>query len=365
MLNPSRQDSPLQGSVLFFALFDVCEEIDLGELVRMLGLKPGVRSFKHSAPEYVRFQRAPVEDQFDVTGISGFPPMTGKIKYFDYGVVSLVFEAPFQGGWEDMVESASRWLASTEFELYAEKVARRKVAETSAALIHPYETWLSEDYLVFYVESQDNSPTASELRAQHGTDIARVVRGDPNTLSSQEYEEVLRDSISYYPNDLAIIGWNAAFIYDTKVGAETTIQLLEYANSQLLEFRHYDELLSKELVSVNDALRKRGGVFDKWRLGREASKLQAVAVEITELVEQADNSIKFLSDMFSARLYRLAASKVGVQDYKRLVNQKLHTAEALYDFLSRQFHEGRGFVLELMVVIILVIELIYLFRGKM
>jgi hypothetical protein len=92
--------------------------------------------------------------------------------------------------------------------------------------------------------------------------------------------------------------------------------------------------------------------------------LQAVAVDITELVERADNAIKFLSDMFSARLYRLAASKVGVQDYKRLVNQKLRTAEALYEFLSKQFHEGRGFVLELMVVVILVIELIFLFRGK-
>jgi len=105
-------------------------------------------------------------------------------------------------------------------------------------------------------------------------------------------------------------------------------------------------------------------MFAKWRLGGEASRLQAVAVEMTELVERADNSIKFLSDMFSARLYRLAASKVGVQDYKRLVNQKLRTAEALYEFLSRQFHEGRGFALELMVVVILVIELIFLFRGK-
>jgi hypothetical protein len=363
MLNPSTQISVLRGSVLVFALYDVSEEINLKELVRVLGLKPGERSFKHPAPQDIRFQRAPVEDQFVVSSISGFPPMTGKIKYYDYGVVSLVFESSFQSGWEDMVESASRWFASTEFEIYAESVARRKLSEASAALIHPHDAWLSEDYFVFHVESQDGSPTASELRAEHGTDIARVVRGDPKVLSAQENDEALRDSISYYPNDLAVIGWNAAFIYDTKAGAETTIQILEYANSQLLEFRHYDELLSKELVAVNKSLERRGGLA-KWRLGREASRLQAVAVEITELVERADNAIKFLSDMFSARLYRLAASKVGVQDYKRLVNQKLTTAEALYEFLSRQFHEGRGFVLELMVVVILVIELIFLFRGK-
>ena len=68
--------------------------------------------------------------------------------------------------------------------------------------------------------------------------------------------------------------------------------------------------------------------------------------------------------MFSARLYRLAAVKVGVPDYKDLVQQKLSTAENLYKFMVEQFHQGRAFVLELMVVIILIIDLIFLFRGK-
>lgn len=358
------QDATLRGSVFVFALYDVCEEINLGELARVLGLRPGERSFKHSAPEYVRFQRAPVESQFNVDASPSTRPMTGRIKYYDYGVVSLVFESPFHGNWEDMVDSASKWFASTEFDLYAESVARQKLSGAQTALIHPHDNWLNEDYFVFHIESQNGAPSASEIRERHGSDIARVVRGDRGELSQQECDEVLRDSISYYTDDLAVVGWNAAFIYDTKAGAETTIQILEYANSQLLEFRHYDELLSRELIAVDQSLKQRSGLFAKWRLGREASRLQAVAVEITELVERADNAIKFLSDMFSARLYRLAASKVGVQDYKRLVTQKLRTAEALYEFLSRQFHEGRGFALELMVVVILVIELIFLFRGK-
>ncbi len=44
----------------------------------------------------------------------------------------------------------------------------------------------------------------------------------------------------------------------------------------------------------------------------EAMRLNGTTVEVTELVERADNAIKFVSDMFSARLYRLAAAKVGV-----------------------------------------------------
>ena len=183
-------------------------------------------------------------------------------------------------------------------------------------------------------------------------------------LSEGERQEILQSRISYYPSDLAVIGWNAAFIYDTTVGAETAIQLLQYANSQLLEFRHYDELLTKELEKVYDFLD--AGAPASGRAGgppAPPSKLHTVLLDVNELTERADNAIKFLSDMFSARLYKLCAAKVGVPDYKDLVKEKLQTAEDLYRFMVEQFNQSRAFVLELMVVVILIIELIYFFKG--
>jgi hypothetical protein len=89
-----------------------------------------------------------------------------------------------------------------------------------------------------------------------------------------------------------------------------------------------------------------------------------VLLDVVELTEHADNASKFLSDMFAARLYKLAALKVGVPDYKELVTRKVRTAEELYRFMVDQFNQSRAFFLELTVVIILVIELVYLFRGK-
>ncbi|MGC1361667.1 MAG: hypothetical protein WA826_10875, partial [Silvibacterium sp.] len=106
------------------------------------------------------------------------------------------------------------------------------------------------------------------------------------------------------------------------------------------------------------------GLFARWRLARSASHLHTVLLDVAELTEHADNAIKFLSDMFSARLYKLAASKVGVPDYKDLVTQKVRTAEELYRFMVDQFNQSRAFFLEVTVVVILVIELIYLFRGR-
>ena len=363
LMSVARPTTPsLEGSVLVLMLFDTCEEIQLPELNQILGARRLAQAFKHSAPEYVRFERPPVVEQLEPARIDGNLTLNRQIKYYDYGVVSVIFEIPFAGEWEDLVTLSAKWMAGTDFEREAERLARSQTARAQAALIRPYSQWLSEDYFIFNIRAIAGNPTASELLQKRSADIARVVRGETVELADSERAEVLQSSISYYPTDLSVVSWNAAFVYDTPSGAETSIQLLEYANSQLLEFRHYDDLLTRELGSVYNFLKHSSGVLRRWRLGREAYKIQSVTVEVTELVERADNAIKFLSDMFSARLYRLAAAKVGVHDYKSLVNQKLHTAEDLYRFLIDGFQQSRAFILELMVVIILVIELVFLFH---
>ncbi len=363
--------APLQGAILALIQFDVCEEIKLDKLRQLLGARTAEASFKHQAPGYVRYQRAPVEETLEPLILEGGERLEGQIKYYDYGVVSLVFELPFSGDWEHLIQLSSRWTSDTNFESLATRIVKKQLERAAPALIKPYELtsgnceWLQEDYFIFHVREISGSPSADDLLSTHGDRIAQVVRGETARLSEGEKQEILQSRISYYPNDLAVIGWNAAFIYDNEAGAETAIQLLQYANSQLLEFRHYDNLLTSELEGVYDFLDAGGGgLWSRWRTARAASKLHTVLLDVNELTERADNAIKFLSDMFSARLYKLAAQKVGVPDYKDLVQEKLRTAEELYRFMVDQFNQSRAFVLELMVVVILIIELIWVFRGK-
>jgi hypothetical protein len=361
----SPASGPLRGSVLVLIQFDVCEEIRLDALRQIVGARTAQASFK-KAPAYVRYQRPPVEETLEPLILDSGERLTGEIQYYDYGVVSLIFELPFSGDWQKLIELSSRWTSDTNFENLASRVVRQKLERAAPALVKPYneDSWLQEDYFIFHVREIEGSPTAEELLATHRIAIAQVVRGETATLSEGERQEILQSRISYYPTDLAVIGWNASFIYDTPSGAETAIQLLQYANSQLLEFRHYDELLTKELENVYDFLDAGGtGLWGRWRTARAASKLHTVLLDVNELTERADNAIKFLSDMFSARLYKLCAQKVGVPDYKDLVKEKLDTAEDLYRFMIEQFNQSRAFVLELMVVVILIIELIYFFKG--
>lgn len=357
------------GSVLVLIQLDVCEEIQLGPLRELIGARTVAKpSLKQSAPSYVRYERPPVAEPLEPLLLETGERLETEVKYYDYGVLSVVFQLPFSGSWDTLVGLASRWVSDVDFLAHAIAIARDRLKRAERAaktiFVKPYESWLSEDYFIFHVSAIEGIATSAELLERHGPVVAQIVRGENVRLADSEMNEVLQSRLSFYANDLAVIGWNAAFLYDTPSGAQMGVQLLEYANSQLLEFRHYDELLTRELDTVYDALEQGGGPLRRWRMASSANALYSKLLDVMELTEHADNAIKFLSDMFAARFYRLAATKIGVPDYKNLVTQKLRTADDLYRFMVDQFNQSRAFLLESTVVIILIIELFFLFRGK-
>jgi hypothetical protein len=364
--------TPLKGSFYVLILYDVAEQIQLDRLREIIGAEPSRRepSFKHRAPGYVRFEPAPVVEYAGSITVSGGDHFESRIKYFDYGVVSVELELPFTAGWEDLTRLSSRLTSAPEIEARTLELAQAQLSRVKSALIQPYDVWLSEDYYAIHIADAgggddgggDPLPAATML-ARHGEFIARIVRGESVALSESERDEALAARISYYPGDLLVAGWVAALVYDTPESAAAIVDLLEYANSQLLEYRHYDELLTRVLKNAYGMLEHKGlPLIRHWRMARQAARLNAMRLDIIELTERTDNAIKFLSDMYYARAYRMASSRVGVADYRNLVEQKLRIAGDLYEFMVNEFHQFRGFVLEVMVVAILVIELIHVFR---
>jgi hypothetical protein len=361
---------PLKGSFWVLVLYDVAEQIQLDKLRGIVGAEPPRRepTFKHPAPEYVRFERPPVVEYLDPVRLSTGEQFQSRIKYFDYGVVSVELELSFETDWTDLVRLSNRWIAAPEIEKCTGELIRTHLERARPALVQPYASHLSEDYYVIHLREALDAErvplSASTMLASRRDQIAQMVRGESQALSEPERNEALQSCLSYYPNDLLVVGWVAALVYDTPEGAAPAIQLLEYANTQLLEFRHYDDLLTRVLGDVYKMLEHKGGFLRRWKMAGQAERLNTMRLDVIELTERSDNAIKFLSDMFYARAYRMAAAKVGVTDYRNLVEQKLRIAGELYDFMVNEFHQARAFVLEAMVVAILVIELIHLFGGS-
>jgi len=368
-MRDNRMMRPLRGSFWILVLYDVAEEIQLDKLRKLIGVVP-VRpqpSFKHPAPEYVRFERPPVVEYPEPVVTQTGERFEAQIKYFDYGVVSVELKLQFEADWDELVRLSNRWILAPETERLTAELLKARLPRAAPALTQAYSAHLNEDYYIIHINEaldDDGQPmTAARMLATRGHEVAQIVRGDSMPLSEGECREVLQSSLSYYPTDLLVVGWVAALVCDTPAGAEPTIQLLEYANTQLLEFRHYDEVLTRVFEKVYDTLEHRGSLR-RWKMAGEAERLNTLRLDVMELTERTDNAIKFLSDMFYARAYRVAASRVGVTDYRNLVEQKLRTAGELYEFMTNEFHQARAFVLELMVVAILVIELVQLFWGR-
>jgi hypothetical protein len=350
----------MRGFIRQIVLFDVADEIHLDQLRAALGIEQPERAlaFSRPAPDYVRFERPPVVETLSVEGFEA------RAKYYDYGVVSIELDQHFSLDWPRLVQLSSSLLSDTSVEQRAADLLRPRIDKAREALAKPYATWLDEDYVIIAATPESPFDNAAELLRQHGRDIAQLVRGEHRELSEAEIHEILEARVSYYPNDLLVVGWSAAFVLDEPASAGPTLQLLEYANTQLLELRHYDELLTGVLRGVYRSIDRGTGVWRRWGLAGEAERLNTIRLDVIELTERTETSIKFLSDMFYARMYRLAAARVGVPDYRRLVDQKLQTAGELYQFMVDRFDRGRGFFLEVIVVIILLIEIVFLFRGK-
>src|SRR5438477_12125977 len=156
----SQFNASLRGTAVGLFLFDVCEEIRLEELRSILGERRLGEGLKHAAAEQLFFERPPVVESIQIPGDS---QAQVRVKYYDYGVVSVLFEFPFAGDWPDLIALSSRWISGTDLPTRAEQIVKERVERTRPALVKPYGTWLNEDYFIFFLREIGGNPSGSQL----------------------------------------------------------------------------------------------------------------------------------------------------------------------------------------------------------
>jgi hypothetical protein len=358
----------LAGQVTAFFLFDVAEEIDLSAVRRLLGASPdsGRLAVKPAVPAYVQYQNPPVQVDPDALGVQAPDGLQARVKVYDYGVFSLSLSRPFRGGWADL-HALAQTTTSLALEAHAEQLCRQAVDRLRPALQSPRDTSLSEDYFVYALTHVEGAPSGDALLAAEGDGIARLLRGEAEPLSAQERDEVLRHRLSYLANDLVVPSWNSAFVYDTEAGLPGALEILEFANSQLLQFRYYDQRLDHELRRIYARLQVTRW-YEPW-IGRRytaaARELHALFIDVNELTDRTENALKLVGDVYAARLLGLAAARLGLGAWKDAVRDKLKTLDDIYRFAVDQTAMDRGEILEAAIVFILVLELVLFFMGIM
>ena len=360
----------VQGYFRILSFFDVAEAIDLQSLRAILGPEAALRSpaFAHRAPEYAQAQHAPIVESVSQLVLPTGEKLDARFKYYWFGVASVELTSGFECEFDALCPQSYRWMNAPEVEEAAEALLRGRMERIRPALIRPSAKWVDEDYLVIDIESAlhpDGRPaTAVDMLQSYADQITQLVRGEIISLSTSERDEIVRSALSYYPSDLVVVGWAAALVYDKPDSTPAVIDLLEYANTQLLEFRYYDELLTSLLSNVYSSLEGHESFWSRWRLPGRAGRLNRLRLDIMDLAERTEYAVKFISDTYYARVYRVSSAKIGVDDYKTLVAEKLKTAEDLYEFMVAQFNEVRMFALETVVAVLVLLDVILLLRGK-
>src|SRR5688572_2625708 len=356
----------LSGTATAFFLYDVGDAIDLARVRTVLETTGPARLTKIPASN-IQYQQPPVVIDGATLDTPTLDDASCRIKAFDYGVVSVALTRPLPDNWPALIAEGRALHESATTATTAEGLCRSFLTRVAPAVAKPRTTFLFEDYLIFTITDAASAVSAEELIARHGDKIAQLLRAEQAPLSAQERDEVLRHRISYLASDLVVPTWNAAFIYDTEAGAQGTIELLEYANSQLLQFRYYDQLLDTELARIYAQLQARGW-GRPWlgrRYTRAAHNVHSLFIDVNELTDKTENALKFAGDVYFARVFALAGARLGLDQWKANVREKLQTLDDIYRFAVEQTSMARGEFLEFTIVAILVLELVLFFTGIM
>jgi hypothetical protein len=368
-------DTPLllrQGRILVYHLFAVADTIDLDHVRRLWeGQSVTTRLIsRRAAPEYIQFINPPVtlalgERMLYPSPDSPMPARAGA-KVFDFGVVSIRWEIDLPPTWADLVQRGPSFVDNAAIEVLSRQLLEEIRPKLSPGFCNPYRETLEEDYTIFYVESFDGGEplSARRLFADHGADIARLIRGENKPLSPSEQAETLRQNISYFDDDLVVIDWNAALVYDRE-GSSEHIDILEFANCELLELRYYDALLDRELDRIYHEVE--AGPASGWRYWLHnryrptSHRLLTLMVDVVELKDQIENSLKLIGDLYSARVYRAISERLRLKEWEASIEGKLRSARQIYEVLTDSLDIGRSVFLEWTIIILIALEIVLLF----
>ncbi|HEY4523709.1 MAG TPA: hypothetical protein VJK04_02445 [Candidatus Paceibacterota bacterium] len=196
----------------------------------------------------------------------------------------------------------------------------------------------SEEYSVFSVSDYKGDP---ELFLKYGGKIASLLKSEKLALDEREIEYTLESQLKYAQNDLVIVDWDGAFIFDPEGDIEATVELLELANLQLLRYRLLDNGLDERLHGVarliEQAPVKTKFLFKAMEVSQAMKDTMRIrSISISEF-QDLEREMKLIGDWYSARLYELASKKMKIDEWRKNVKEKLDALEDVYAIASENF----------------------------
>jgi len=217
---------------------------------------------------------------------------------------------------------------------------KEKILEASQSILQKYNTYknFDEEYGIFCVSQYQGQP---EDLFSFAPKIASFLKSERVPLDQKEIQQTLESSIKYAKDDLLIVDWDGAFIFEPNGQFDETVELLELGNLQLLKYRILDFELDRRSDKLLKLLRRQQRERLKFFGFREVKEIVSEMIHVRSQsiieFEAIERNIKLIGDWYSAKVYGLIEKKFHLDDWRKNIKEKFETLEDVYAMASENF----------------------------
>ena len=341
-------------SLRFYRIYDIGREIDLDWLEKALAQNyfTARTSFVRVKQKSIMIEEPPLMIQMHPIRLErdGRPfEFSVVARVYGIGAISICFFMEKTDGRYADLEEIGFLFAGQEGlgELYVQYL------KTLGEIIRPHirnfaiDPDFFEDYTVYVTDRRDDT-----------IDPVPLLLGERARISPQIREDVLKNSLSYSADDIAILSWDSALLCSPESPTDI-IDLIEFANVQVFELRYYDRELTREMEKMYDDI-EHADRLSQFRRSRQYHSIMAkqmeTSAEISEIIEKVNNLIKVTEDIYYARVYAFALKVLRSGLWSESVSRKIDVIRGNYSMLSDEVRIQHSNFLEWVIIVLIALE---------
>jgi hypothetical protein len=351
-----------RGTCFVLFAYDIARSVDLDKAEhRITAITERSRiKRKRRAPAYFDYTPAPLRMSAEMEPIFIGQYRTSSVVdmlMYDFGAVSVSYSFPFQGSFTSL-QQLGQDLYENEL-LLAD--SRRRIDELLTGLgdtaERPHIADFVEDYMIVHIERITPPLDPQALSTEFGQSVARLLRSEAQLLGGEEVRDSISQRISFGPDDVTIIDWNAALIYGQDM--EDVIAVMEFTNVELLELRFLDQQLDLALDQAYEASFKRrwDRPFLPGTPRTDVRRIAQLQVDSAILFEQVTNTLKLFGDQYLARVHRLISRRFYLESWDASISRKLHTLDSIYGKMRESATTWRMELLEWIIIVLIAVSI--------
>lgn len=358
-----------KGKILLYRVFDIGSEIDLEKVEALFEDKRLKERFKLDRKHNMSLiiSSSPVSIQLGSLDIRLQDKMVCSelvAKVWHFGTVSLCFQIPIAENtvWSDLVKAAS-WIENAgEIDDLARTKAKEFQKDITHAITMPSEWIMNEDYVTYLIQEVDGYDGPMSQFVEKVNVPALILAESKEVLSEAIKKNTLENVFQYSKDDLVVVDWNSALVVEP-TGSMDVPLVIEFALNQLLEMRYYDDLLDKRLNTLyNGVVGKNKGLLSN-KYSNLAEEAGQIYLEISEIVENVENSFKTVGDFYLATIFRATSKRFRFDDWQRSINEKLGNLAEVSKLLHSEVNESRNQMMEMIIIALIAIEVVPFVAG--